>query len=188
MIFLEEQWKAIVIEKNGIVYDYTGLYEVSNLGRVRSLNYMKTGDIQILKLNKNNRGYLVISLSKNGKRKQFFVHRLVATAFITNNNNLTDVNHKNEIKTDNRVENLEWTTHKDNINYGTRTKRIVKIRSKKVMAISLTEKKVIVFQSINQAYRFRFSKSSVGICCREKQKSYKGYYWRYIEEEKELDC
>ena len=179
MIFLEEQWKPIK--------DYTGLYEVSNLGRIRSLNYMKTGEIKILKLSKNNRGYLVISLNKNGKRKNFKVHRLVAIAFLPNPNNLETVNHINENKLDNRVENLEWMSYEDNINYGTRTKRSAKTLSRKVMAISLTETKVLVFQSMSQAEKLGFNHDAICRCCRGKQKTHKGYTWRYIEEEKELD-
>ena len=116
-----EEWRTVVID--GEVWDN---YEVSNLGRVRSLNFKRTGEMKILQPCIVNGGYLQVGLTKDGKRKRYLVHRLVAFAFIENDDikNKTDVNHLNEIKTDNRVENLEWTTHLDNVHYGTRTERM----------------------------------------------------------------
>lgn len=106
---------------------YVGLYQVSNLGRVRSLDRIDSmGRLrqgQILKITDNAKGYKKVMLCKDGKHINKYVHRLVAQAFIPNHNNLTEVNHKNEIKSDNRVENLEWTTHRDNMEYGTRKQR-----------------------------------------------------------------
>jgi hypothetical protein len=107
------------------IKDYEGLYEVSNQGRVRSL---KTGR---LRKPKDNFGYLRINLCKEGIVKFYMVHRLVAEAFIENNNpNLTQVNHKNENKQDNRVENLEWCDAKYNCNYGNHTKKQVESQIK----------------------------------------------------------
>ncbi len=120
---MEEQWRDIIIEKNGILYDYTGLYQVSNLGRVRSLGNDKTRKEKILKPGINNKGYQYVNLYKNGKGKLFSVHRLVATMFIPNPENLTVVNHKDENKLNNCVDNLEWVTMKYNISYGTRSER-----------------------------------------------------------------
>ena len=193
MIFLEEQWKAIVIEKSGVVYDYTGLYEVSNLGRVRSLNYNHTKKIKILKQFKNSSGYLTVTLHKNDKGEKFFVHRLVATAFIINDDskNKTEVNHISEVKTDNNVKNLMWVTKKENCNFGTRNERTakinIKIQGRKVLGKSLTETKVVILQSTRQGEKFGFCQSSISACCIGKYKKHKGYSWRYIEEEKELD-
>lgn len=114
---MEEEWRDIK--------GYEGLYQVSNLGRVKSLNYKRTRKEWILKPNTINGGYLQIRLNE----KCYLVHRLVAEAFIPNPNNYPCINHKSEIKTQNNVENLEWCTHKYNANYGTVNER----RSKKEM-------------------------------------------------------
>ena len=121
-MYENEEWKPIIIEKNGILYDYTGLYEVSNLGRVRSLDRTSSdGRVlkgKILKLRLINNGYLRVGLNKDGRGQIFFrVHRLVATAFVPNPDNLPVVNHKDEDKSNNCVSNLEWCTQKHNIQY-----------------------------------------------------------------------
>ena len=103
-----EEWKDII--------GYEGLYQVSNLGRVR-----RSG--KILKGGYNNKGYHTINLCKKGISKSFFVHRLVAIAFIPNPNNLPIVNHKDENPKNNCIENLEWCTYKYNANYGTARER-----------------------------------------------------------------
>ena len=128
-----EEWKDIVIEKNGVTYDFTGKYQVSNFGRVRSLNYNhKTGKIKLLKINKHGNGYCVVSLYENKKQKQFLVHRLVAFAFIPNPNGYTEVNHIDENKENNHVENLEWCTREYNMTYGTsKERRVGKVKGRK---------------------------------------------------------
>ena len=115
-----EEWRPIK--------GYEGLYEVSNTGRVRSLdrydsnNHFLKG--RILKLYTRKGGYLFVQLHLNGKGKNYLVHRLVAIAFIPNPDNLPEVNHLDEDKTNNRVENLEFCDRKYNINYGTRTDKV----------------------------------------------------------------
>lgn len=104
---MSEQWK--------LIEDYPN-YEVSNMGRVRNT---KTG--RILRLVVNEWGYLHVTLCKDGKMKRFLVHRLVATTFIQNPENKSQVNHINGIKTDNRVENLEWVTNSENQQHAIRT-------------------------------------------------------------------
>ena len=104
----EEIWKPIK--------DFEGYYEVSNIGRVRSLNYKRTGKGKILKNIEDYKGYLEVGLTKNGKRKQFRIHRLVAEAFIPNPENKPCIDHINTVKSDNRVENLRWVTYKENSN------------------------------------------------------------------------
>ena len=112
---MEEIWKDIS--------NYEGKYEVSNLGRVRSLSYNGTGEIKFLKQSTNKRGYKRVGLCKNGKMKNCYVHRLVAITFIPNPNNHKEVNHKDENPANNNVNNLEWCTSEYNNNYGTRNKR-----------------------------------------------------------------
>lgn len=112
---MEEIWKDII--------NYEGLYQVSNLGNVRSLNYLRTGEIKLLKQGTNNKGYKCVHLFKNRKGKNYSVHRLVAMAFIPNPDDLPIVNHKDEDKINNNVNNLEWCTNEYNINYGTAMKR-----------------------------------------------------------------
>ncbi len=110
---------------------FEGRYQVSNLGRVKSLNYHHEHRIAILKNRLNRSGYYEVVLCKNNTMKSFKVHRLVAIAFIPNPHNLPCVNHKDENKLNNFVwvnddgtidlekSNLEWCTHKYNTNYGT---------------------------------------------------------------------
>ena len=104
----EEVWKPIK--------DYEGLYEISNLGRVRNLNYKGSGKGKILKNTKDSKGYLIVGLTKNGKRKLFKIHRLVAEAFIPNPEDKPFIDHINTIRDDNRIENLRWCTQKENCN------------------------------------------------------------------------
>lgn len=96
-------------------------YEVSNLGQVKSLNYNRTKEAKILRLCKNKDGYLCVHLHKNGKGYAKKVHRLVTAAFIPNPEGKTEVNHIDGNKTNNRVENLEWATHSENMHHAWET-------------------------------------------------------------------
>lgn len=97
---------------------YENLYNISNCGNVFSIKNNRK-----IKPTKNYKGYLMIGLCKNKKRKSCLVHRLVAEAFIDNTNNLPEVNHKDENPSNNTVSNLEWCTHKYNMNYNNLGKR-----------------------------------------------------------------
>lgn len=129
---MKEVWKDI--------QGYEGLYQVSNLGRVRHLPYtIKWGGklehrpLKEMNQHKNSNGYCIVILSKNSKSKKFLVHRLIAQAFIPNPDNLPEVNHIDEDKSNNKVNNLEWCDRKYNVNYGTRTERAVKTRKENTL-------------------------------------------------------
>lgn len=110
LLYMEEIWKDIK--------GYEGLYQVSNLGRVRNIKHNRVKNTTI-----RPNGYEYVKLSKDNSTKNFTIHRLVAMTFIDNPNNLSDVNHKDEDKLNNSVTNLEWVSHQDNLNYGTRNIR-----------------------------------------------------------------
>lgn len=125
---MEEVWKDIYYYNptTDEYYDYRGLYQVSNLGRVKSLERFiqrKNGRVihikeRILVPYKSRKGYLFVNLKNKGKNKIVPVHRIVGHMFIDNPHNYKEINHKSEVKTENSVENLEWCDTKYNINYG----------------------------------------------------------------------
>ena len=165
------------------VKGYEGLYQISNVGNVKSLGNDKTKKEKILKPAKNHKGYLFVGLCKQGKQKNHYIHRLVAQAFIDNPNNLEQINHKNEIKTDNRVENLEWCTPKQNNNYGTHNQRSAANRinhpkrSKQVLCVETGK----VYPSAHQVEReLGFAKSNIVNVCNGKLKQAYSYTWRYV--------
>lgn len=168
------------------IYGYEGLYEVSNLGRVKSLGNDKSRKEKILKPHKHRKGYLVVNLYRNGKMKNFLVHRLVAEAFIPNPYGFEQVNHRDENKANNCSSNIEWCSAKYNTNYGTRNKRIASVRSKGVEASKYEDFREIClrFASTQEAGRNGYCNQAVSSCCRwcfnrEGNNKYKNLYWRY---------
>ena len=99
------------------IKDYEGLYQISNYGRVKSLGNSQKRKEKILKPEYSNKDYACVHLRKDGKNKKYRIHRLVAEAFMPNPDNLPCVNHKDENKLNNKVENLEWCTHLYNCHY-----------------------------------------------------------------------
>lgn len=163
---------------------YEGLYQVSDTGEVMNV---RTG--KILKAGETKSGYLKVALSKDGIKKWYAVHRIVASTFIPNPLNLPCVNHRNEVKTDNRVENLEYCTVAYNNSYGTRLKRVSekKINGKKakvVLQFSLDGTFIKEFPSVREVERqLGFFQSHISDCCRgnTRRRTYKGYIWKYKE-------
>lgn len=170
-----EIWKTVIY--NGVVYEN---YQVSNLGRVKSLNYNKTGKERLMKGLKDKDGYLNVCLCKNGKIKRAKIHRLVAQTFLPNPLNLPQVNHKNEMKNDNRVENLEWCDSKYNCNYGTSANRIGEKLSKPILQFTLDGEFIREWKSCYEVQRkLGYRQSYTNACCREKYKQAYGFIWKY---------
>lgn len=172
---MKEIWKDIP--------NYEGLYLISNLGRIKSLyNYRRNGT-NILKP-KIKKGYYQIGLRKNGKRKWFAIHRLVALTFIPNPHNYKCVNHKDEKKLNNCVENLEWCTVKYNNCYGTRIERVKEKTSKKILQYDLKGNFIKEFPSVSSAAKeYNTSIGNISNCCNNHPKYHKvkGYVWKYKE-------
>lgn len=171
-----ETWKDI--------RDYENLYQTSNLGRARSLDrWVKdtNGSLRfykgkILKLCTDKYGYLKVGLCKNNKYKKFYVHRLVAEAFIPNPDNLPCVNHKDENKQNNNVENLEFCTYEYNNTYGTRIEKC----SKPILQYTFDGQFVREWESAKQAEREGgFKSENISACCKGKRKKYKNFIWKY---------
>ena len=172
MTELYERWKPVV--------GYEGLYEVSNFGRVRSLNYHRSGKQKILKPLVQTKGYLGFTLYKNGCRKQHKLHRIVAEAFIPNTDNLPQINHKDEDKTNNRVDNLEWCDNKYNCNYGNRTERSAVSHCRKINQYKLNGQYIKTWSSMKDIQlELGFYNSRISECCHNKCKSAYGFIWRY---------
>lgn len=163
---MNEQWKDIK--------GYEGLYRVSNLGRVKGLNRVDSIGRKviggIMRSSNDKDGYKLITLCKKAKRTTYKVHRLVAQAFIPNPNDLPQINHIDEDRTNNCIENLEWCTSQYNNNYGDRTKNSVAHNNYKTIArieslnkmhdshktpiYGFYEDRVIWFDSVKTARRF----------------------------------
>ena len=182
-----EIWKTAVYD--GEIYE--GLYKVSNLGRILSLNYRNTGKAELMNPSEGKNGYLKVELCKNREYKMCLVHRLVAFTFLENPENKPQVNHKDEDKTNNFVflnedgsvdkekSNLEWSTPKENSNHGTRNERMAKTKSKKVLQFTLDGEFIREWESTAECGRNGFTHQGVSACCRGEIPQYKGFRWEY---------
>lgn len=189
---MEEVWKDIK--------GYEDLYQVSNYGNVRSLNYNKTGKTRILRTITNNSGYIQVGLHKSGNMKLCTVHRLVAQAFIPNPDNLSIVNHKDYTKTNNTCDNLEWCNYEYNNNYGDRNAKLSNSLTNNIktsipiLQLDLEGNLIQEFPSVREAARAlgksNLSAASINIlkCCRGKadtqygtvaRKTAYGYKWKF---------
>jgi hypothetical protein len=178
---MDREWKP--------VEGFEGLYEVSNYGEVKSLerldsrgNHLKE---KLLSPGKDSKGYLRVTLSKNGVVKTFKIHRLVYGTFVGEIPKGIQCNHIDENKENNRVDNLNLMTPKENINWGTHNTRMAAALSKAVEAVDkVTGRVVYVFPSTMEAGRQGFNQVAVASCCRNYYNRpgnnvYKGFIWRY---------
>lgn len=163
---MTEVWKDIK--------GYEGLYQVSNIGRVKSL----LNDREIILKGGNSSGYRTVGL--NGKT--YFVHRLVGENFIPNPDNLPQINHRNELKSDNNVSNLEWCTACYNANYGSRNQKL----SKPVYQIDLESGQVLFYWSSasDVQRKLGYSASCISRCCKSNATWY-GFRWEYANPDDE---
>ena len=189
-----EEWKDVV--------GYEGIYQVSSCGGVRF------SDGRPKAIRKDKDGYAITTLIKDKVQKTMKVHRLVATAFIDNPLSLPMVNHKDEVKDNNNVDNLEWCTSKHNANYGTRNEKISNKQkgrpnphckgeknyfygkhfarglhpmAKKVAQLDANGKIMTVFDCTGDAAdSVNCSPSAIGLCCRGERHTTKGYKWIYV--------
>lgn len=167
---MKEEWKDIK--------GYEGLYMISSYGRIKSLGNDKNRKEKILKPYPNDKGYLHTMLSKDGKTKNISIHRLVAETFIPNPDNLPQVNHKDEDKTNCVVSNLEWCSAEYNCNYGTRNQSI----SKPIVQYTKEGQFVAEYHSMLEAERQNgVNQGNISRCCRGIYKSAGGYKWKYAD-------
>ena len=172
---------------------YEGYYQVSSEGRVKSLERTFIDKIGreryvkecILKPGMDKGGYLRVGLCDGEKRKTFKVHRLVCEAFHENPDYKPQVNHINEIKTDNRASNLEWATARENSNFGTRNERIGKksaiTKSKPICQYTLDEKIVKTWASLTEVKRETgFSQGNISEVANGNRKTAYGFIWKYV--------
>ena len=173
-----EEWRDVV--------GYEGRYQVSSMGRVKSLERKdclgRTVKERVLKPCDNGRGYLYISLSDGtGENKRHYIHRLVGEAFVPNPLEKEDVNHKDENPSNNHASNLEWLTHKENLNYGMRNERVAKANSKPVAQYTKDGAFIKVWASAAEVKRqLGFNHSNIIQVAKGNRKTACGFIWKYV--------
>lgn len=180
-----EEWKPIK--------GFEGLYEVSNMGRVLSLERIsihgnKVGGLsnipvhkRIIYHNMTKRGYLIISLNKDGKQHYYSLHRIVALHFCDGYRQGLVVNHKDENPTNNRADNLEWCTQKYNQHYGTGIERQAKAQWKGVAQYDSNGKLIATYKSGKEASeKTGFTRACISDWCRKTHQCKKGFIWEFI--------
>ena len=171
----KEKWKDIS--------GYEGYYQVSNRGRIRSLDrlvHYRDGrkanyEGKLVAINPRPNGYLKANLYKNHTMKNVSVHRLVAEAFIPNPEGRPEINHKDEVKTNNDVSNLEWCTSSYNSNYGTAKKRWAKKNSVPVKGTHIETGDIIYLKSMAEGEKYGFSQQAISDVCLGKYATHRGY-------------
>ena len=166
-------------------------YTINENGEVFSIKRNK-----YLKIGFNRTGYRVVTITNKMKKKHCLIHRLIAEAFIPNPNNLPQVNHINGIKKDNRIENLEWVTCKENIQHAYRTgliqitdnhrkncRKLGVASRRKINQYDLNGKFIKTWESITSASKFLgVSDTHIGECCMGRKNKSNGYIWRYADD------
>ena len=190
-----EEWRTAIV--NGETWEN---YQVSNLGRILSLDYRNTGRAELMTPVETINGYYQVLFRQNGEYVQPLIHRLVAETFLPNPYNKPFVNHKIEgdkgkkinivyINEDGLIDEkkstIEWCTAKENSNYGTCIQRAVKSKLKPVIQLTLDGEFVREWESAKEAGRNGFDSSAVTKCCRGKLKSHKGFRFMYYDDYKE---
>ena len=172
---MNEVWKDIE--------DFEGLYQVSNFGRVKSLERTRKGIKnsncflagRILKNKHNNKGYCFVGLCKNKKITYVRPHRLVAEYFILNPDNKPQVNHIDGNKDNNRIDNLEWMTNAENMQHALANGLVN--NKKQIRCVETQE----IFDSIRAAAKkYNLNEPHLSNCCKGKRKTHKGYHWEYV--------
>ena len=179
VIDIEEIWRDIE--------GFKGYYQVSNFGKIKSLfryvrvkNGFRSVPEKILKPKIDKDGYLRVVLQTDRKSKYLLVHRIVADAFIENPNNFPHINHKNENKSDNRVENLEWCSEQYNCNYGNRNKKLSESKYKAINQYSLNGNFIREWESgVRIEKETGFNHKNISACCRGVRKTAYGYIWKF---------
>jgi len=167
-LFHEEEWREIP--------EYEGMYLVSSWGKVKSLSWHNTGKEQVLRPRIVGNGYVQVVLCKGCKCENRYVHRLVAEAFISNSNNFKEVNHMNECKTDNEVWNLEWCSHRYNINYG----NCIRKHSRPVNQYTLGGELVKAWRStMDASHALHISRKTIAKCCNGEREHWREHVWRW---------
>lgn len=185
---MQEVWKD--------VSGFENKYKVSNLGRVKSIFIYSDNNAikrfrreKILHKIKKSIGYEQVTLSKNNTQGIYLVHRIVLSAFLENKENKPQVNHKNGIKNDNRLENLEWCNASENGLHSYRVLGRVRIkrfgkdnhRSKKVIQKTSNGEVVKIWESMNEAHReLNYDSGCICRCCKGESKEHKGFKWEYV--------
>lgn len=179
---MKEEWKNI--------YGFEGIYQVSNLGRVKSIARYVTAKFgsrrlnkeRILKAAKDTDGYYRVVLYLDGNKFTKKVHRIVAEAFVIGRFEGAVVNQKDENKGNNHADNLEWVTHAENMRYGTKSIRQGKKLEKPIKQLTIDGDLVATYNSIKEAeYINKIKRGTIGKALRGICKTSHGYFWEYMK-------